>query len=109
MKLYDGLCKACIALLSAGCNMIYLDGSFVTDKPNPGDFDLCWDPTHVNAYKLDPVFLDFSNLRKNQKLRYGGEFFPSSAKADGTHTFVEFFQIDKDTGLKKGIICIQLQ
>lgn len=86
-----------------------MDGSYVTDKPNPGDFDLCWDPTHVNAHKLDPVFLDFSNLRKNQKLKYGGEFFPSSAKADGTHTFIEFFQIDKETGLEKGIIRIQLQ
>ena len=80
--LYAGLFKACIELQTAGCKVIFLDGSYVTDKPNPGDFDLCWDPTHVNAHKLDPVFLDFSNLRKNQKLKYGGEFFPSSAKAD---------------------------
>ena len=106
--LYSGLLKACISLQTANCKVIFLNGSYVTEKPDPGDFDLCWDPTNVNENKLDPVFLDFSNLRKNQKLKFGGEFFPSSVKADGTHTFIEYFQIDKYTGLKKGIIRIQL-
>jgi hypothetical protein len=107
--LYDGLVNACMALQIAGCEVIFLDGSYVTDKPNPGDFDICWEPIHVNPNKLDPVFLDFSNRRKNQKLKFGGEFFPSSTKADGTHTFIEFFQLDKETGLEKGIVCIHLQ
>jgi hypothetical protein len=107
--LYDGLLRACKSLQTADCKVIFLDGSYVTDKPNPGDFDLCWDPTHVNPLKLDPVFLDFSDRRKKQKQKYGGEFFPSSAKADGTQTFIEYFQLDKETGLEKGIIRIRLQ
>lgn len=106
--LYSGLLKACKSLKIAGCKVIYLDGSYITDKPNPGDFDICWDPICVDPKKLDPVFLDFSDLRKNQKLKFGGEFFPSSAKADGTNTFMSFFQIDKETGFGKGIIRIHL-
>ncbi|MGV8026330.1 MAG: hypothetical protein AB2L18_07230 [Anaerolineaceae bacterium] len=106
--LYNGLLKAAKSLKIAGCRVIYLDGSYITDKPNPGDFDVCWDPIYVDPKKLDPVFLDFSDLRKNQKLKFGGEFFPASAKADGTNTFISFFQIDKETGIGKGIIRIQL-
>ena len=40
--------------------------------------------------------------------KYGGEFFPSRLLADGSRTFVEFFQTDKETGKRKGIIRIQL-
>lgn len=106
--LYDGFRRGLQALLIAGCKIIFLNGSFVTDKLDPGDFDCCWDPTGVDVKKLDPVFLDFSNRRQRQKLKYGGEFFPSSATADGSRTFVSFFQTDKDTGKDKGIIRIQL-
>lgn len=106
--LFKGFSRACKALSSAGCTTIYLDGSFVTSKSIPGDFDACWDPTGVDPAKLDPVFLDFTELRKKQKSKYGGEFFLSSSSADGSHTFVDYFQLDKETGFKKGIIRIHL-
>jgi hypothetical protein len=107
--LYCGFSNACKSLKTAGCKVVYLDGSYVTEKINPGDYDVCWDPSQVNINNLDPIFLDFSNNRKNQKTKYGGEFFPSSFKADGVNTFAQFFQIDKETGLGKGIIRLQLQ
>lgn len=107
--LYEGLLKGCQALKLAGCLVVYLDGSFTTAKPLPNDFDACWEPLGVHPDKLDPVLLDFDDLRRNQKRKYGGEFFPSSAKADGVQTFVEYFREDKDTGKEKGIIRIQLQ
>lgn len=106
--LYDGFKRGANSLKSAGCKVIFLDGSFVTDKPEPGDFDACWEPAGVDDKKLDPVFLDFSNKRKRQKDKYGGEFFPSSARADGLRTFVTFFQTDRYTGKEKGIIRIEL-
>ena len=106
--LYEGFVAAAHALSEAGCTTIFLNGSFVSEKPNPGDYDACWDPVGVDASKLDPVFLDFSELRKKQKEKFGGEFFPSSAAADGVRTFVEFFQIDKHTGGPKGILRIDL-
>lgn len=106
--LLKGLKKACKALYKAGCKFIYIDGSFVTEKPNPNDYDVCWDPTGVDVNKLDIVFLDFSDGRKNQKLKYYGEFFPSSAPANRTNTYLVFFQTDKETGLKKGVVRILL-
>lgn len=62
-ELFEGLVLACGKLRLAGCPTIYLDGSYVTGKPRPGDFDACWDPSGVDPAKLDPVFLQFSNGR----------------------------------------------
>ncbi|MBN1867786.1 hypothetical protein JW916_10880 [Candidatus Sumerlaeota bacterium] len=107
-RLYEGFARGVEALKRAGCKEVLLDGSFVTDKPNPGDFDACWDPTGMDPKKLDPVFLDFSDGRREQKRKFGGEFFPSSARANGSRTFVEFFQNDKYTGKPKGIVRVRL-
>ncbi len=108
-KLFFGLVNACRLLKAAGCKEVFLDGSFVTEKPRPGDYDVCWDPTGVDTVKLNPVFLDFSDKRRKQKLKYGGEFFPSSARADSSLFFVDYFQKDKETGKKKGIIRLHLK
>ena len=109
VQLYGGLQQACANLATAGCRSLYLDGSFVTEKPEPGDFDACWDPVGVNQRRLDPVFRDFSNLRAKQKQKFGGEFFPSTTQADGQgRTFIDFFQVEKFTGQLKGIIKIDL-
>jgi len=87
--------------------MIYLDGSFVTGKPNPGDFDACWEPSGINISQLNPVFLEFDNGRISQKAEFGGEFFPV-IKGKG-QSFVDFFQKDRFSGMQKGIISILLQ
>lgn len=106
-QLFDGLVLASSKLRTAGCPAIYLDGSYVTGKPKPGDFDACWDPTGVDPAKLDPVFLNFANGRAAQKATFKGEFFPSSMLCvDVGQTFVEFFQMDRFTGKQKGIISI---
>lgn len=107
--LFGGLVNAAGRLRSAGCPTIYLDGSYVTGKPRPGDFDACWDPTGVDGSKLDPVFLDFKNGRSAQKAAFKGEFFPSSMMCtDVGQAFVDFFQLDRFTGKRKGIISVSL-
>ena len=109
-KLLEGLKRALQSLADAGCQSVYIDGSFVTAKEIPGDFDACWDPVGVDGTRLDPVLLDFTNRRAAQKAKYGGELFPSLALADPAgNTFLEFFQIDKRTGEAKGIIAIDLR
>lgn len=108
-ELYHGLIRGCQSLETAGCKFVFLDGSFVTEKSLPGDFDVCWDPVGVDPTKLDPTLLDFTNRRRAQRMKYGGEFFPSSALADNYRTFVDYFQTDKETNLEKGIIQIQLK
>lgn len=108
-SLYDGLVDACGRLHRAGCPTVYLDGSYVSGKPKPGDYDACWDPSGVDPAKLDPVFLNFQNGRAAQKAAFKGEFFPSSMMcADVGKAFVEFFQRDRFTGIQKGIIAIPL-
>ena len=97
-----------MSLRAIGCVRIYLDGSYVTGKPIPGDYDACWDPAGVDLKRLDPVFRDFSNKRQAQKTKFKGEFFPSTMKNAPTHPFVDFFQVDRFTGLSKGILLILL-
>lgn len=107
--LFDGLFDGVRCLFSAGCLRIFLDGSYVTGKPKPGDFDACWDPTGVDVNKLDPVFRDFTNARAAQKKRFGGEFFPSSTTSrNAGKSFIDLFQVDRFSGLKKGILVVEL-
>src|SRR5258708_1406081 len=98
-KLFEGLLVASASLRSAGCNRIFLDGSYVTGKPIPGDYDACWDPLGIDPKKLDPVFRDFSNQRQAQKQKFGGEFFPSTMLNLPNQPFVVFFQIERFTGM----------
>ena len=103
-RLFDGFLQGASALAVAGCRTLYLDGSFVTEKPNPGDYDVCWDTTGVDDGKLDPVFLDFTDFRRAQKERFLGEFFP----VGGAMCLMALFQTDKFTGAPKGILKVTL-
>jgi predicted nucleotidyltransferase len=104
--LFKGLKKAVKNLRQAGCTEIYLDGSFVTSKFKPGDYDVCWAGAKINTNLLDPVFSDFSNQRNQQKKKYGGEFFPAWSSAGGHLCFLDYFQRDRYTSRRKGIILI---
>ncbi len=103
-----GLLDALRSLKGAGCTTAYLDGSFVTSKYHPGDFDACWESDGVILSRLDPELLDFSDGRAAQKARYGGELHPAEwpADADGT-TYLDFFQRDR-LKQQKGIIALDL-
>lgn len=106
-QLLAGFRRACQSLATAGCTEVWLDGSFVTTKDAPADFDGCWNPIGVVAAALDPVLLDFDNGRAAQKAKFGGELFPAVwAAAAGGPAFVDFFQIDKATGDPKGILLL---
>ena len=105
----EGFRAAIENLRDAGCSVVYLDGSFVTSKPHPNDYDACWEEAGVDPTALDPVLLTFDAGRAAQKAKYLGEFFPASiiADVDGL-SFLEFFQTDKEIGRPKGIIAIDL-
>lgn len=104
-----GLRRAVEALRAAGCKRVFVDGSFVTAREHPGDFDACWDARGVDPSALDPVLLDFARGRAAQKAKYGGELFIANAAATPAGTiFLDFFQIDKATGAPKGIVAIDL-
>ncbi|ANQ25166.1 hypothetical protein BA894_01300 [Vibrio natriegens] len=108
-KQFEGLVYAMKALKQAGCTKVYIDGSYVTKKPTPGDYDACWDVENVDPDKLDKVFLDFDNGRASQKAKYEGEFFPAHWAADSEKTsYKEFFQKEKHSGGRKGIVLLEL-
>jgi hypothetical protein len=112
-RLLLGLRRALAKLAAAGCATVYLDGSFVSEKPVPSDFDGAWDLTNVDLQLLqilEPLFFDFANRRAAQKRKYFGELFPADIPEGGSgRTFLEFFQQDKDTGATKGIVVIDLR
>ena len=108
--LLTGLREALISLRKAGCRTAYVDGSFVTAKKEPGDFDACWDAVGVKPDALDSTLLDFSEQRRAQKERFGGELFPADIAAGPAGTrFLDYFQRDRDTGDPKGIVELDLR
>lgn len=108
-KLLDGLAHALRDLRAAGCKRAYIDGSFVTTKEQPGDFDACWDIASVDFDRIDEALLSFDEGRRTQKAKYLGEMFPADAAADPLGTlFRDFFQRDRE-GNAKGIIVIDLE
>ena len=110
LALLSGLKAALDALQAAGCQRVYLDGSFVTAKETPADFDGCWEVEGVDLARLNPVLMTFANRREAPKGTFGGEMFPADwpASAHGTN-FLQFFQIDKFTNEFKGILAIDLE
>ncbi len=106
-RLITGLFGALKNLAGAGCRTVLLDGSFVSERPLPQDYDGAWEPQGVDPYKLDPVLLDFSNGRAAMKAKYGGELFPASAAAKPGLLYRAFFLKDRN-GVSKGIVEIDL-
>lgn len=106
-RLIDGLLAALQNLAGAGCRSVLLDGSFVTLKDLPNDYDGAWDITGVNPDLLDPVLLDFSNSRAAMKSKYQGELFPASAVAAPGVLYRDFFMKDRN-GVPKGVVTIDL-
>jgi hypothetical protein len=44
------------------------------------------------------------------KAKYLGDLFPAEVEEGGSgRLFIDFFQIDKDTGVPKGVVLIDLQ
>lgn len=97
-----GLKAALMELKQANCKIVYIGGSFITNKPEPNGFDGCWDPVSTDLAALErnaPTLLKLTN-QEEQKAEYGGVLFPSM-------DFEEFFQQDRE-GNPKGIVAIDL-
>lgn len=104
-RMLEGLRKALLILKEAGCQTAYINGSFVTTKDIPNDFDVYWSPYSVDFAKLkglEPSFLTASQGgRKQQKATYGGEFFFSKG-------MLKLFQETREK-TAKGIIALDLR
>ena len=103
-RLIGGLLAACRNLAEAGCRALLLDGSFVTAKPEPEDYDGAWETAGVNPNLLDPVLLDGGPA---MRAMYLGDLYPASGLAAPGVVFRDFFQTDRD-GVAKGIVLVDL-
>jgi hypothetical protein len=110
LRLIEGLQIAMEQLKAAGCRTIYINGSFVTIKANPRDFDAAWDTEDVDIDYLRinaPRLLNYYD-RQAQKAQHKGEIFPSDAPVgDLGLNSLEFFQHDRQQN-RKGIVAIDL-
>lgn len=119
-KLLEGLKRGLEDLKACGCLKVYLDGSFISQRDRPKDFDICYEEEGMDFEKLSDEYEEltvFKNKRKLQKSKYGGEFLRANDEACGNLTFKDFFQLIKDPVdpdtinfyHKKGIISINLE
>ena len=70
LALLVGLKAALDSLRAAGCRRVYLDGSFVTARLVPDDFDACWESDGVDLVHLmalAPALFEFGAGRHAQK------------------------------------------
>ena len=108
-QLLAGMLAALRLLKRACCVRAYIDGSFVSAKEEPADFDACWDAEGVDFDLIDERLLTFDRGRATQKTAFLGELFIADARADPQGTlFRDFFQTDRE-GRRKGIVVIDLK
>lgn len=109
-RLIDGLKLAMKYLQEAGSRTIYIDGSYITNKEKPGDYDACWDEEDVDRNYLRinaPTLLNLYD-KQARKAKFRGDIFRLDELVGdlGISSF-EFFQCDRYLN-KKGIIAIDL-
>ena len=111
--LLKGLRAAVRAFWSAGIEEIYIDGSFCTEKPDPGDVDGYWVEPDLDVYdRVDPYWIDFTPIfvrpagkwRWRMWAEHGVEFFIHPAmQATPEEAFPVFFRHDR-AGRPRGLI-----
>lgn len=108
--LASGLQRALANLKMAGCRAALIDGSYVTDKALPSDYDMAFDPVGVDGSKVDPVLLRHDDGRSSMKAKYFGDVFPwgSVACLKTGMIYRDFFQFDRE-GRPKGIVLLGLR
>ena len=111
--LLKGLHAAVKAFWNAGIEEIYIDGSFCTEKPDPGDVDGYWVEPNLEVYdRVDPYWIDFTPIfvptagkwRWRMWSDYGVEFFIHPAmQATADEGFPVFLRHDR-AGRPRGVI-----
>lgn len=91
-----------------GCTEVYVGGSFVSDKAEPGDVDVCFDNSFMkwNTFQnLHPEFILNEKGFYDQLKKYKSAFYPYNSYDD---YFFHFFQFTK-SGEPKGMVKLSLK
>ncbi len=106
-KLFGLLLEVLAIFRNCGCPEVYLDGSYITNKDEPEDYDLCYEPTGINA---TDEFFEFLKSKDRRKERYGGDIFPRMPEPPYHYDHVVHWQIDgRNDDAAKGILKILLR
>jgi len=107
--LIGGMYRALSNLRLAGCAAAIVDGSFVSAKEDPADYDLAFDPVGVNGGLVDAVLRRHDDQRKAMKAKYFGDVFPwgAVARAATREIYHDFFQRDR-SGVAKGVVLLDV-
>ncbi|KAA6335586.1 hypothetical protein EZS27_016196 [termite gut metagenome] len=103
MKELIDICK------QLGCDVFYLDGSFVSKKVIPSDYDACWDTTSIHRESVLKAASESILVALEEE--YGGEIYYAQTKSfrNASITILEYFQLCKENPtIKKGILKINL-
>lgn len=105
--LLSGLRRLAAALRDEECRLFLLDGSFVTRKEFPGDYDACCDYAGMSPIAL--MRLRLMGSREIMKAEYLGEVYAYEqlVPSDRRYTFREFFRRDRDD-FPKGVVRLNL-
>ena len=107
--LIGGMHRALLNLRFAGCTAAMINGSFVSAKDEPGDYDMAFDPIGMNGILIDPILRRHDDQRKAMKAKYFGDVFPWGAVACATTPVIyrDFFQRDR-SGVAKGVVLLDV-
>lgn len=93
----------------AGAKNIYVDGSFVTSKMHPSDWDGCFCSCEIDFSAVDPLLLDINKNRDKIQKIYMCDIFPDNClEGNSGMLFLDFFQQKKGSFTKKGIVLLNL-
>jgi hypothetical protein len=106
-RLLDGLAEAVELLAAAGCTRLWLNGSFVTAKDDPADFDACWDPDGVDLDALDRSFSTSPPVGRNRRKGSAGNCSPTWWRPAAAWTSPSSSANERDGG-RKGIVVLTL-
>ncbi len=106
-ELFNAL-KAVISILDeCNCPEVYLDGSFITKKAEPGDYDLCYEPEGIIATDR---FRQFLKDHRSNREKYLGDIFVHLPEPPYHINLIKYWQTDtRQDDQIKGILRIDLR
>jgi hypothetical protein len=105
-RLFKELEKVLEVLKDANCMEAFLNGSFVTKTLEPGDYDLCYEPTGLEPREALRQLLELSAAERKKK--HSGDIFIRFPSPPFFFDHVESWQTDRE-GNAKGILRIELR
>lgn len=108
--LYDQLRAWCAHMKAAGCQTVYIDGSFISAKEMPGDYDACWEGRGVDLDRIEgSLLMEHDTSLDDIKRTFGGDIRPARMSPPGTlRAYLDFFQKDRN-GVAKGLVRVDLK